>query len=120
MIAAAALLSIFALVAIVAVAVSLRSLVEDEKRTESQLRDSHTPTVTYAIPTGIDPVVFAVALKKCGYISMVEELGATQGLRVECDTADREQVRRAIAGVAVNANYGSALKPDHVVFQDER
>ena len=73
-----------------------------------------------AIPNGIDPVVFSVALKKCGYISMVEALGATQGLRVECDAADREQVRRAIAGVAVNAYYGSALKPDHVVFEDER
>jgi len=120
MIAAGALLSVLALVAIVAVALSLRSVVEDHERTESRLRDPHTHTVTYAIPNGIDPVVFAVALKKCGYISMVEELGATQGLRVECDAADREQVRRAIAGVAVNAYYGPALKPDHVVFEDER
>ena len=125
MIAAGAFLSVLAIVAIVAVALSLRSVVEDHERTESRLCDPRTHTVTYAIPNGFDPVVFAVALKKCGYISMVEELGATQGLRVECDAADRERVRRAIAGVAVNtydgsAYAGSALKPDHVVFEDER
>lgn len=120
MIAAGAFLSLFALVAIVVVALSLRSVVVDHERTESRLRDPHTHTVTYAVPNGIDPVVFAVALKKCGYVSMVEELGATQGLRIECDAADREQVRRAIAGVAVNAYGNSALKSDHVVFEDER
>ena len=120
MIAAGAFLSVLVLVVLVALALSLRSVVEDHERTESRLRDPNAHTVTYAIPNGIDPVVFAVALKKCGYISMVEELGATEGLRVGCDAADREQVRRAIAGVAVNAYGGSALKPDHVVFEDER
>ena len=120
MIAAGAFLSVLALVAIVAIALSLRSVVVDHERTESRLRDPHTHTVTYAIPNGIDPVVFAVALKKCGYSSVVEELGATQGIRVACDEADREQVRRAIAGVAVNAYGNSALKSDHVVFEDER
>jgi len=119
MIAAGAFLSVLALVAFVAVALSLRSVVVDHERIESRLRDPHTHTVTYAVPNGIDPVVFAVALKKCGYISMVEELGATQGVRVKCDEADREQVRRAIAGVAVNA-YGSSGLSDHVVFEDER
>jgi hypothetical protein len=120
MIAAGAILSLLALIAIVAVALALRSMVQDHERTESRLRDPHTHTITYAIPNGIDPVVFAVALKRCGYISMVEELGATQGLLVECAAADREQVRRAIAGVTVNAHDGSALKHDHVVFEDER
>jgi hypothetical protein len=120
MIAAGAVLSVLAIVVVVAVALSLRSVVEDHERTESRLRDPHTHTATYAIPNGIDPVVFAVALRKCGYMSMVEELGATQGLRVECDAADREQVRQLIEGVAVNASDGSALKLDHVVFEDER
>ena len=46
MIAAAAILSIIALVAIVYIAIALRRIVEDEKRTESQLHDPHTPTVT--------------------------------------------------------------------------
>lgn len=120
MIAAGALLSVLAIVAIVAIALSLRSVVADHERIESRLRDPHTHTVTYAIPNGIDPVVFAVALKRCGYVTMVEELGANQGLRVECAEADREQVRRAIAGVAVNAYDGSGLKLDHVAFEDER
>jgi hypothetical protein len=120
MIAAAALMSILVLVVMVAVAVSLRSLVMDEKRTESQLRDPDTPTVTYAIPTGIDPVVFAVALKAAGYLSVVTDVGAAQALRVRCDTGDRERLRRVIQGVVVNAYDGTALKLDHVVFEDER
>ena len=118
MIPAAAFLSILALVAIVTVAVALRSVVEDEKRTESRLRDATTHTVRCAIPNGIDPVVFAVALKKAGFDSMVEDLGATHGLRVECE--DREQVRRVIEGVALNQYDGSTVKVDHVVFGDER
>jgi len=120
MIAAAALLSILLVVAIVGLAVSLRSLVMDEQRTESQLRDPHTPTITYAIPNGVDPIVFAVALKKAGYVSVVTDVGAAQGLRVRCDTGDRERLRRVIEGVVVDTYDGTALKLDHAVFEDER
>jgi hypothetical protein len=120
MVAAAALLSILAVVLIVVVALSLRSLVEDEKRTESQLHDPHTPTVTYAIPNGIDPVVFAVALKRAGYLSAVTDLASSHGLRVRCETGDRERLRHVIEGVVVSEYDGAALKVDHVVFEDER
>jgi hypothetical protein len=120
MIAAAALLTIFALVAFVALAVSLRSLVEDEKHTETQLRDAQTPTVTYAIPNGSDPVAFAVALKKAGFLSMVTDVGSFQGLRVRCGSGDRERLRGVIEGVVVNAYDGSSVKLEHVVFEDER
>ena len=120
MIAAAAILSIIALVAIIYIAISLRSLVEDEKRNESQLRDPHTPTVTYAIPNGIDPVVFAVALKRAGFLSVVTDVGTSEALRVKCDTGDRERLRHVIEGVVVNGYDGAAVKLDHVVFEDER
>ena len=120
MVAAAALLSILAVVVMVTVALALRSLVEDEKRTEEQLHDPHTPTVTYAVPNGVDPVVFAVAVKRAGFPSVVTEAGASQALRVRCDTGDRERLRRALEDVALNGYDGSALKLDHVVFEDER
>ena len=120
MIAAAAILSIIALVAIVYIAIALRRIVEDEKRTESQLHDPHTPTVTYAIPNGIDPVVFAVALKKAGFVSVVTDVGTSEALRVRCETGDRERLRRVIEDVVVNGYDGSAVKVDHVVFEEER
>jgi hypothetical protein len=120
MVAAAALLSILAVVLMVTVAVALRSLVEDEKRTESQLHDPHTPTVTYAVPNGIDPALFAVAAKRAGYVSVVTDAGASQALRVRCEGGDRERLRRVLEGVALNGYDGSALKLDHVVFEDER
>jgi hypothetical protein len=120
MVAAAALLSILGVVVIVAMAAGLRSLVMDEKRTESQFHDPQVPTVTYAIPTGIDPVAFAVAVKHAGYPSVVTDVGTSQGLRVRCDAGDRERLRRVLEGVVVNAYDGSAVKLDHVVFEDER
>jgi hypothetical protein len=120
MIPAVALLSILALVAMVGIALSLRSLVMDERRTESQVQDPHTPTVTYAIPVGIDPVVFAVAVKHAGFLSVVTDVGASQGLRVQCDAGDRERLRRVLEGVVVNGYDGTAVKVDHVVFEDER
>ena len=120
MIPAAALLSILALVLIVTVALALRALVMDEKRTESEFHDPHMPTVTYAIPNGVDPAVFAVALKKAGFPSVVTEVGVSQGLRVKCETADRERLRTVIAGVAVTTYDGTAVTLDHVVFEDER
>ena len=120
MIAAAALLSILAVVVIVAVNVSLRSLVEDEKHTESELHDPRTSTVTYAIPNGVDPAVFAVALKKAGYLSLLTEVGPAQGLCVKCESGDRERLRRVIEGVAVTTYDGTAVTLDHVVFEDER
>jgi hypothetical protein len=120
MIAAAALLSILALVVVIGVNLSMRKLVEDEKRTESELNGPHTPTVTYAIPNGIDPVVFAVAVKKAGYLSVITEVGTSEALRVRCGPGDRERLRRVIEGVVVNEYDGSAVALDHVVFEDER
>jgi hypothetical protein len=120
MIPAAALLSIILVVAIIGIAVSLRSLVMEERRTESQFHDPLVPTVTYAIPAGTDPVVFTVALKRAGYPSIVTDVGVSQGLRVRCDTGDRERLRRVIEGVEVNGYDGLALKLDHAVFEDER
>jgi hypothetical protein len=120
MIAAAALLSILALVVFIGVNVSMRKVVEDEKHTESELHDPQTPTVTYAIPNGIDPVAFAVAVKRAGYLSMVTEVGTSEALRVRCEPGDRERLRRVIEAVVVNGYDGSALALDHVVFEDER
>ena len=120
MIAAAALLSILALVVVVGVNLSMRKVVEDEKRTESELHDPHTPTVTYAIPNGIDPVVFAVAVKRAGYLSVVTEVGTSEALRVRCEPGDRERLRRVIEGVALSSYDGAAVTLDHVVFEDER
>lgn len=120
MIPAAALLSILGLVLIVTVALALRTLVMDEKRAESEFHDPLLPTVTYAIPNGVDPAVFAVALKHAGYASVVTDVGVSQGLRVKCEAGDRERLRRVIEGVVVTTYDGTAVTLDHVVFEDER
>jgi len=120
MVAAGVLLSILVLVLLVAIPLALRSVVEDEKRAESQFSASRLPVVTYAIPNGVDPVVFAVALKRAGYLSVETNVGAAQGLRVRCGTGDRERLRRVIEGVVVTPFDGSATTLDRVVFEEER
>ena len=55
MIAAAILIVLVLLVVTIAVAGGLRRLVRDESEVERRLRAPTTPTVSYAVPNGVDP-----------------------------------------------------------------
>ena len=120
MIAAFVILVVIGLIATIAVAGFLRSVVADESRTEARLRSPAVPTVMYELPNGVDPAVVKVALARAGFTCMADEARATETLRVECDAGERERVRRVIEGVAMSDYNGSSLKVDHVVFDDER
>jgi hypothetical protein len=120
MAAAIAILVIIALVAGVALTLFLRSLVSEESSTKAQLRDPDTHTVTYAIPTGVDPVVLEVALTNAGFTSMVERVGDAECLRVVCDESERARVRHVIEDVHASEYAGADLSLGRVVFEDER
>ena len=108
------------LVASVAIALFLRSYVAQEIRTEARMHDPQTHTVDYAIPNGVDPVVFKQGLAHAGFTSVIERVGNEECLRVECAEAERSRVRSVIAAAHASAYDGSDLKLDHVVFEDER
>jgi hypothetical protein len=71
MVAVLALVVVTLVVGSSALALFLRSYGREEARHEAVLLDPQTPTVAYAIPNGVDPVVFQTALTHAGYTTMV-------------------------------------------------
>ena len=98
----------------------LRSWVRDESRREAHLRDPHTHTVAFAIPSGVDPVTVESALTRAGLTSGVDRIGMVECVRIECTESQREQVRGVIESVPMLSYDGSPLPSGHVVFEDER
>ena len=114
------LLLIVMLVAGIGISLYLRSWVQAEARTEAHMRDPHTPTVAYAVPNGVDPVLIKVALSRAGFHTGIARVGRRECLRIECGEEQREQARGVIEGIHLNAYDGSALTTGRVVFEDER
>jgi len=100
--------------------VSLRRWVREESQREAHLRDPGTHTVAYAIPNGVDPATVESALARAGLTSGVDRVDMVECVRIECQESQREQVRRLLAGLPLNAYDGSPLLVGHVVFEDER
>jgi hypothetical protein len=120
MIAAAAILIVLTLVITFAVAAGLRGWVFAEARTEARLHAPSTHTLSYALPTGVDPAVVRGALTKAGFISAVDTAGTHQCLLVECAAQDRDRLRSVIASAPETVYGGSELTLHHVLFEDER
>jgi hypothetical protein len=120
MIAAAILIVLLVLVVTIAVAGGLRRLVRDESEVERRLRAPETPTVSYAVPNGVDPADLRTALLRAGYSSTMSTAGTRQCLMIGCSNGDRARVRDVIEGVHETAYDGSDLVLRPVVFEDER
>ncbi len=120
MIPAAAILIVLVLVITFAVAAGLRGLVFAEARTEARLHAPSTHTVSYALPTGVDPALVKGALSRAGFTSAVDSAGTHQCLLVECAADDRDRLRTAIASAPETDYGGSGLTQQLVVFEDER
>src|SRR5688572_12258306 len=69
MIAAAILIVLLILVVTIVVAGGLRRLVRDESEVERRLQAPETPTVSYAVPHGVDPADLRTALLRAGFSS---------------------------------------------------
>lgn len=108
------------LIGSVALALFLRSYGRSRARIEARVLDPRTPTVAYAIPNGVDPVVFQVGLTHAGFTSVVGRVGNSECVIVECGPAGRKAVRGVLQAAHANAYDGSELKLDDVVFEDER
>ncbi|HET8960872.1 hypothetical protein [Nocardioides sp.] len=120
MFVAAAVLITAAVALSVAFALFMRSWVLREKETETRLHDPRTHTIAYAIPNGVDPVVFAVAVDRAGFTHVTERFGNAECIRVECPEAEREHLRSVLESIPVPQYDGSSVSAAHVVFEDER
>ena len=104
----------------IAISLFLRRWVLEESRREAHLRDPHTHTVAFAIPTGVDPVTPVTALAQAGFNSGHDRLGMVDCIRIECDESQRDRVRSVLQDVFMTQYDGSLLPAGHVVFEDER
>ena len=104
----------------IAINLFLRNWVRDESRREAHLRDPHTHTVAFAIPSGVDPVTAESALALAGFHSGHDRVGMVECVRIECDESQRDRVRSVLEGVFMTQYDGSVLPAGHVVFEDER
>ena len=104
----------------IAISLYLRKWVLEQSRREAHLRDPHTHTVAFAIPTGVDPVIPETALALAGFNSGHDRLGLVECVRIECDESQRDRVRSVLEEVFMTQYDGSVLPAGHVVFEDER
>lgn len=75
---------------------ALRKWTVAEMRLEDRLRSPGTPTVSYVVPAGQDPVVVMTALAREGFVSVPEIHDGTESLLVECAEADRTRLQRTL------------------------
>jgi len=120
MLVATGVLLVLVLIGTVAVAMMLRSWGQTESRLETRLHDPQTHTVAYAVPNGVDPVVFKIALGHAGFTCVVDRVADAEYLLVECTEAQRPQVRDVLESVHSDELHGAALSLGDVVFEDER
>ncbi len=117
---AAAILIVLVLVVTIAVAGGLRRLVRDESEVERRLRAPTTPTISYAVPNGVDPADFRTALLRAGFLSAMSSPETRGCLLIDCSEGDRASVRDVIESVHETAYDGSDLVMRPVLFEDER
>ena len=120
MIAAAILIVLLVLVVTIAVAGGLRRLVRDESEVERRLQAPETPTLSYAVPNGVDPADLRTALLIAGFSSTMSTARTSECLVIGCSEGDRARVRDVIERVHETAYDGSDLVLRPVVFEDER
>ena len=104
----------------IAASLFLRGWVRDGARREAHLRDPHTHTVAFAIPTGVDPVIAESALAHAGFNSGHDRVGMVDCVRIECEESQRDKVRSVLETVMTTAYDGTLLPAGRVVFEDER
>lgn len=120
MAAATIILVVLILAVSIATLLFLHSWGAEQSRREARILDPHTPTVAFAIPNGVDPVVVELALNQAGFDCVVHRVGDAECLVVECAEPDRPRLRGVIESVHLRDFDGSELSLDHVVFEDER
>jgi hypothetical protein len=119
MVAAAIIVIAIIVLGTVAFAWGLRRVVRDESVVENRLRAPNAHTVSYALPNGVDPGAFRVAVTRGGFTSIVATSGTRECLLVECEDGDRARLRHLIEDIHETAYDGSDLDLHPVVFEDE-
>ena len=120
MVAVLAIVMVTVVVGSIALALFLRSFGQEEARHEALVLDPATPTVAYAIPNGVDPVVLQISLTHAGFANVVGRVGNAECVIVAYGASGREAVRGVLEATHANTYDDAEVTTAHVVFQDER
>jgi hypothetical protein len=112
----AVLLVIAAVVVLIGLAVA--GMFRKERATDEALHDPGTPTVTWVVPPGVDPVVVGAELRAAGYPAALEEHGGAPSLCISCPPGQRSTVRAVIEEVE-REQYAPALNLPPVRFRED-
>lgn len=96
MLFAVGILTIVVLAAPVYFILTMRRWELDEAKIEARLRAPDAHKVAYVVPEGVDPAVLRGALNHAGFVVVMDDVGGTERLLVECEPRDHDRVREVI------------------------
>lgn len=118
MLFAVTLLVLVALSVPVLVVMALRRWGLETAETERRLSSPQTPTVSYVVPEGQDPVFVRAALAHAGFDTMLHRSDC-QRLIVGCAAGERDRVRETIENVERTGLDDREMPAGRVHFQDD-
>jgi hypothetical protein len=103
---------------LVMIGLSVAGLLRKEEALDEQLHDPLTPTVTWEVPPGVDPVIVGGELTAAGYPNALEDHAGAPSLCISCPPGERSHVRSLIEAVEAD-QYSPALRLPPVVFVED-
>lgn len=97
---------------------ALAGMLRKERVTDEALHDPMTPTVTWEVPPGVDPVLVGAELRAAGYPSALEDHAGAPSLCISCPPGQRPAVRALIEDVE-REQYAPALDLPPVRFLED-
>jgi hypothetical protein len=105
-------------VVLVMIGLAAAAMLRKEEALDERLHDAMTPTVTWEVPPGVDPVVVGSELTAAGFPNAVEQHAGAPWLCISCPPGRRPEVRSLIEAVEAE-QYAPALQLPPVVFLED-
>lgn len=103
---------------LVMIGFAIAGMLRKEEALDERLHDPTTPTVTWEVPPGVDPVIVGSELTAAGYPNSLEEHAGAPSLCISCPPGERANVRSVIETVEAE-QYAPALQLPPVVFLED-
>ncbi|MDO7868137.1 hypothetical protein [Nocardioides jiangxiensis] len=100
------------------IGMAMAAMLRKERTLDETLHDPLTPTVTWIVPPGVDPVIIGGELTAAGYPNSLEERAGMTTLCISCPPGRRSSVRSIIEAVELE-QYSPALDLPPVLFRED-
>lgn len=103
---------------LVLIGLAVAAMLRKEEALDERLHDPLTPTVTWEVPPGVDPVIVGGELTAAGFANSLDEHDGAPALCISCPPGQRPQVRSLIETVEAE-QYAPSLRLPPVVFLED-